>query len=175
MSKVKSYYSLEDWWHEKNERYTPRVYVDAARRVMGRINVDPASCEFANQVVRADRYYTIQNSGLAHIWRGNVWINPPFIGDLGAWMNTLVDQYRDGYVTQAIALIPVAGGVFSTRWFRRLLDFAVCIPGHRIRYYDGNRQLDQPKFTSIFFYLGENERRFYNEFSKFGPILKMVE
>lgn len=47
-----------------NEWYTPVLYVEAARRVMGSIDLDPASCPFANETVRASHYFTTDDNGL---------------------------------------------------------------------------------------------------------------
>ena len=43
--------------------YTPE-YIEAARIVLGSIDLDPASSDIANQLVRAKKYYTIADNGL---------------------------------------------------------------------------------------------------------------
>ena len=60
------------------ELYTPPEIIEAARRVMGTIDLDPASSEIANKRVMATRYYTKETDGLSQEWHGNIWMNHPF-------------------------------------------------------------------------------------------------
>lgn len=58
----------------ENEWYTPAEFIEAARRVMGEIDLDPASSDIAQETVKANKYYTIDDDGLEQEWSGRVWI-----------------------------------------------------------------------------------------------------
>jgi len=61
----------------ENEWYTPKKHIEAARIVMGSIDLDPASSAKANETVQATVYYTKKNSGLDKPWSGKLFMNPP--------------------------------------------------------------------------------------------------
>src|SRR5450432_2540331 len=63
---------------KSNEWYTPAKYIEAARAVMGSIDLDPASCKIANRTVKATRYCSKEENGLSKEWTGNIWLNPPY-------------------------------------------------------------------------------------------------
>ncbi len=60
-AKVQHNSGLQEW-------YTPDGFVEAARDVLGEIELDPASSEAAQRTVNATVYYTKQDDGLAHDW-----------------------------------------------------------------------------------------------------------
>ena len=62
------------------EWFTPEPILDFAREVLGEIDVDPASCEEANERVKAKRYFSIENPAPS-VWvdedHQTVFLNPP--------------------------------------------------------------------------------------------------
>lgn len=60
------------------EYYTPVRFINSARKVMGVIDLDPASCEAANKSIMALNIFTKDDDGLSKPWFGKVWMNHPF-------------------------------------------------------------------------------------------------
>lgn len=154
-----------------NEWYTPTEYIESARKVLGVIDLDPASCEEANKVVKASKFYTAQDDGLQYDWPGKVWLNPPYGGLTGKFVKKLVDQYEAGITTEAILLIN--SHATDTDWFQLLWDYVLCFTDHRINFYGPNgKKGNGSTHGSIFVYLGPNPKAFAREFAKYGAILK---
>jgi DNA N-6-adenine-methyltransferase (Dam) len=63
-------------WH------TPPAYIEAARTVMGEIDLDPSASEISQRTVRARAYYTRDHDSLSAVWHGRLWVNPPYAHDL---------------------------------------------------------------------------------------------
>lgn len=55
-----------------NEWYTPEKYLDLAREVLDEIDLDPASCVFANETVKARLFYSEDDDGLTKPWHYHV-------------------------------------------------------------------------------------------------------
>lgn len=63
---------------ESNEHYTPPYIVDAARKTLGVIDLDPSSDEEINSwSVKAKKIYDIKSNGMGFDWEGTVFLNPP--------------------------------------------------------------------------------------------------
>jgi hypothetical protein len=60
------------------EWYTPPIYIEMARQVLGNINLDPASNHTAQEWIDAEAYYTKEDNGLIQPWFGSIWLNPPY-------------------------------------------------------------------------------------------------
>jgi hypothetical protein len=151
------------------EYYTPKFIVDAARAVMGGIDLDPASCELANTPVQATNIFTKEDDGLMRAWVGRVWMNHPFErGRNHLWINKLVSEYGLGSVTQAVCICYAST---SEKWFRPLLDFPQCFLHKRVNYLDehGNEKRGVTK-GSVVTFLGCDLGSVKREFSRHGTI-----
>ena len=151
-----------------NEWYTPREYIDAALRVLGWIDVDPASNELANQVVGAKRYYTAEDDGLCHRWDGRVWMNPPYAAGL---VDRFCAKYAEhvlcGDIQQGIVLV---NNATETRWFASLVAAgnAVVFPHSRVKFWAPDGTGAAPLQGQAIVYSGPNVDLFLTEFGSFG-------
>lgn len=117
------------------EWYTPSEYVEAARVVMGGIDLDPASHVEANKIVKAGEFYTEEQNGLTSLWRGNVFLNPPgglvnefWVKALLEWQHSRLKQMIwIGYSLEQLQTLQSAG-VSSP------LMFPMCVPKRRIAF-----------------------------------------
>jgi ParB-like chromosome segregation protein Spo0J len=155
-----------------NEHYTPARYVEAARAVLGGIDLDPASCVQANGVVKATTFYTKDVNGLEQPWSGRVWMNPPYGGEAGPFVKKFCDLYAAKRVDAGIIL--VSSSCTETLWFRLLWDGVLCFTNHRIQFYGDEGNRGQPTTGSIFVYFGPNPDRFVDVFGRFGTCTARV-
>lgn len=154
-----------------NEWYTPEEYIQAAVRVMGGIDLDPASSRAANDVVGAATYYTAQDDGLAQPWTGRLWMNPPYAQPLiGQFTARMAEQYNDGNVKEAIVLV---NNATETTWFQTLAASAsgLCFPRGRIKFWHPDKE-SAPLQGQAFVYLGDDPGRFTEEFQQFGLVVR---
>jgi hypothetical protein len=152
------------------EWYTPARYIEAARTVLGGIDLDPASSDLANETVRASHYYTVLDDGLAQPWWGRVWLNPPYGRLTGQFATKLVEEYEAGRVEAGILLINAYG--FDAKWFQPLWRYVLCFTDHRIVFTSPDRRTGGPANGNLFVYLGPDERRFADVFRQFGHVVR---
>lgn len=177
------------------ELYTPPEIIQAARTVLGEIDLDPASSEIANQRVKAKRIFTKADDGLHQDWRGNVWMNHPWgaretackknckkkacvkrgyhldkeLPGNAAWINKLVNEYERGNVDQALCITYASTG---EAWFKPLKRYPLCLLDGRTSFYtpEGIKLNQNTKGCSVA-YLGKNISAFIKSFSEFGGVM----
>jgi ParB family chromosome partitioning protein len=154
-----------------NEWYTPAPYIEAARAVLGAIDLDPASCLEANAIIGASTFYTLEQNGLEQTWRGRVWMNPPYAQPaIEYFAAKYADSVRGRLVTAGIVLV---NNATETDWFRQLGDVstAVCFPTGRVRFWSPDRESAAPLQGQAVLYAGDQLEAFREAFSPFGVVL----
>jgi phage N-6-adenine-methyltransferase len=166
-------------WSGAVEWFTPPEIVEAARQVLGGIDLDPASNDIAQQVVRASTYYTAETDGLAHPWQGKVFCNPPYAtGEIDRFVSKLVAEHTAGRVTEAVLLVHSRT---DTAWFHEAARSAaaICFTRGRVPFQRPDGSGDAPPIGSSFFYFGDAPERFVAIFGArglvFGKTLRMLQ
>lgn len=171
--------------------YTPPMYIEMARTVMGSIGLDPASCHVAQSWIKADDYLTLErefHDGLNTQWHSNVWLNPPF-DNTALWLQKLYSEIQKGNIDQAMVLVNSNHGY---KWYEQLWRMLpVCCAEKRIEfitdydptaimygtanpYYINTHTLmtkGQAKRGQTFAYYGPNVQLFYDTFKTIGRVI----
>ena len=155
----------------ENEWYTPAVYIEAAKQVMGEIDLDPASSAKAQETVGARVWYDKDENGLEQDWTGRVWLNPPYAsGLIDKFMAKLRESFDSRHVDAAISL---TNNATDTDWFGGAAESAsaICHVAKRIKFLnaDGNPELT-PLQGQICLYFGHRPEAFVDSFSAFGEM-----
>lgn len=153
-----------------NEWFTPREFIEPARKVLGGIDLDPASSAAANTVVKATTFYTKSDDGLTKTWKGRVWMNPPYAQPLiGLFADKLANAYQSKSVQSAIVLV---NNATETAWFRVLAEHAsaICFPHGRVRFWAADKSTAAPLQGQALLYLGPSTATFHARFSDIGTV-----
>jgi phage N-6-adenine-methyltransferase len=156
------------------EWYTPAYLIHLVKDTLGEIELDPASCELANNVVQAHKYYDIHRDGLAQDWRAKtVFLNPPYCRKQALWITRLIYEYEHKRVDEAILLCKAAT---ETKWFQPLYHYQICFHHGRIKFYSPhNKSKDSMPMGSAIVYLGHNVTKFISVFNKVGTCIRRIE
>jgi ParB family chromosome partitioning protein len=152
------------------EWYTPEIYLEMAKEVMGSIDTDPASSKIANKRVKAETFYTQSQNGLTKDWLGNVFLNPPYcMPEIEQFLNKLLAEYAKGNVKQAIVL---TNNSTDTNWWQGLAGAAgICFPSHRIQFIaEDGKTKSSPLRGQTFFHLGKSHDTFHKVFGDIGIV-----
>jgi len=154
------------------ENYTPEEIIECVKKVLGSINLDPASCELAQKIVNADKYFTEDDDGLKQPWFGNIFLNPPYqFPEIEQFTNKLIEELPN--INSAILL---TNNNTDTKWFRKCAHNAqiICFTEGRINFYKQDKEKTYPTNGQTFFYYGNNDQRFIEIFKYIGFLVKVI-
>lgn len=143
--------------------YTHPDIIAAARRAMGGIDLDPASCKEANLTVGATRFIGEVDNGLLHGWDGRVWCNPPY-GKWGDWAPKILSEIPR--VEQLCLLVTTRSVTGKT--FHPLVRAANAIWIGNGRFGFGGPHASSPDEGHICLYYGSRVGEFRRAFSEIG-------
>ena len=149
----------------ENEWYTPPFIIEAAKSVMGNIDLDPASSKLANEAVGAKEFYTIEDDGIKKDWHGRVWLNPPYSQpDISNFAKAVTSKKYD-------EIMILVNNATETDWFRTMAEIsnAICFINKRLKFIDrdGNPS-GAPLQGQAIIYKGSNVDKFIQEFKESG-------
>ena len=130
----------------KDEQYTPKWLFD---RMGTQFHLDVAAPKGGAVNVPADKYYTVEDDGLAQDWARLVWMNPPY-SKAKPWVNKFIEHGN------GIALLPFS----KAHWMMELWSKCSAISP----VYDVKFELPNNKTQGIFmpvalFAMGEQARQ----------------
>lgn len=156
------------------ENFTPEEIVKSVKEVFGgEIDLDPASCDFAQNLIKAKTYFTEEDDGLNKRWTGNVFLNPPYqMPHIRQFTDKLIDEIPN--IKSAILL---TNNNTDTSWFHKSAKNAsvICFTKGRINFYKTDKDKTYPTNGQSFFYFGKNEKEFNRVFSNIGLLVRCVE
>lgn len=167
---------------ESVEWYTPETILEKVRKVFDDdIDLDPASCQTANLVVRANRFYSCETDGLSQDWKAkNVFLNPPG-GKTGntsnsfIWWNKFLSEYKKGNFQSGIYL------GFSVEQLcinDTMLDWFICFCRKRIKFVQSDLKRNAPTHSNFLLLVSEDPstiRRFVKEFEDMGKVILGID
>jgi hypothetical protein len=178
------------------EHYTPDHVVEAARRTLGGIDLDPASCALANERVKAERWFGLPGDGLAEEWFGRVFLNPPG-GTFTPKRKKKTDPKIPISASDAAHKLYYRTDSRACAWWRKLMDSHPCqVPafvfvGFTVEILRSTQGTtwpsamrfpicvprerlcfggDQPTHANVIIYSGPDFEAFKREFSQIGEV-----
>jgi phage N-6-adenine-methyltransferase len=157
-----------------NEWFTPAEYIELARKVLGVIDLDPASHPLAQKIVQARTFFTKKQDGLSKEWGGRVWLNPPYAQpEIGNFIDKLIAEFVARRVSAAVLL---THNYTDTSWFHNAASVAerICFTRGRIRFEAPHGEIAAPTQGQAFFYFGDDRQLFSSTFAETGFVVAPI-
>ena len=171
---------------ESAEWYTPESIIQKVHKVIGKPDLDPASCDDANQIVEARRYITEKDDGIARNWGkniGSIFMNPPngkYEGTPSFYLfwYKLMEYHKAGNFDHAIVVIfNLEHLCISQDCSLSMLNFDVCILRNRIKFESASDNEYRPSHANAVVYVPcklDKSSLFAEQFKPLGQIVTRI-
>jgi len=153
-----------------NDWYTPPEYIESVRKVLGTIQLDPATSELAQATIKADIFYTEETNGLGPVWEGPVFMNPPYsMPEIGHFTDKLLSEDVSDWIV-------LTNNSSDTSWFHKLAEECslMCFTRGRVGFLNVEGEKMATRQGQCFFYKGDDVEAFKKEFSNYGLVIGVV-
>ena len=152
----------------KNENYTPFSFLKPCFSFLGYIDLDPFSCEEANEYVNAYHYFTEADDALSSCWDGyyKKWVNPPYSGGLISPAIKKTLQYI--HLGETLLLVNTSS---SAKWYQECLKLCsvALFPFKRIQFYNPyTERRNSNLYNQTLFYFGDRRFEFADQLADLG-------
>ncbi len=169
--KKKSVVATDDG-NKEDERCIPQKYIRAAKKVLGDWIDDPAASDYKQIMKRIGTYhYTKKANGLNKTWGTTIWLFPPYYST-DRFVKKLLSSEK---VREAIVLV---NNDTDSKWFKQLWGRASAVLFHtgKIAFeIPEEKSYTGPDCGQVFFYLGDEPKKFLEEFLQFGVGTELVK
>jgi hypothetical protein len=165
--------------------FTPFYLVKKVHQVIGIPDLDPASCEKANQAIKAKRIFTKKDNALNQNWQQStpisIYLNPPGGKQSNKSLASLFWQklvnLRDAQMLEEAIFLgfSIEHLAVTQSCSMSICDFPICIPKKRIKFVSPEGNFSSPTHSNVIAYVPgilDNTSTFKQVFSDLGKVLQ---
>ncbi|MBX3082536.1 MAG: hypothetical protein KF716_12940 [Anaerolineae bacterium] len=142
----------------------PQTIIKRAIDVLGSIDIDVYSTSGSTP---AKLRLTPDDNALAQAWQGRIWMSGVPGRSTEKWVDKLCEEYEQGGVTSAVALVPAR---LNTRWWKKLARYPFCAITGYVEMVKPDGSSGKLSTPSAAVYLGPQISRFDTVFATLGTI-----
>jgi phage N-6-adenine-methyltransferase len=122
---------------------TPQDFFDKLNAAYGPFTTDV--CADASNT-KCKNFFTKEQNGLAQVWTGKCWMNPPYGRDIGKWMEKAHQSWQEG--ATVVCLVPART---DTKWWHHFAAKGeVIFVRGRLKFGDSKNSAPFPSAVIIF-------------------------
>lgn len=158
---------------EGDENYTPNYFFVPCKKFLKGFDLDPFSCELANQTITAETFWSKENDALIQDWTRfkRKWVNPPYSSGLIG--KAIAKTLEYSHIGETLLLVNTSS---SAKWFQACMEkcAAYLHPSKRINFNSPFRSSKSNRYDQTLFYFGDRPLEFAEALSNLGNAVQPI-